>query len=247
MRAGQRRWVAEGWGWARGGGGGEAGPGGEGRGEEGRGGGARTRGRDGLLVDRGVDGRVGGGLELRDHAPGHLGRARVVHQLHVATEGAHCGEGALVLLAHLGAGKDELERRDGARVARADVAVAVLVDHQPPAVGEEDVVRSRLAVLHGLPDDDTAEPAVADEALDAVAHVEAQGLRVDELGRAVPQQLVPLRDDVDLERREEVLRRAALLGHVLVHDVDLGDRGDDALDGGERDDGGHRGGDVDGG
>ena len=55
------------------------------------------------------------------------------------------GEGA-----HLAARKDELKRRHGARVARTHVGVAVLVEHHAAAVGEQNVVRRRLAVLDRL-------------------------------------------------------------------------------------------------
>ena len=55
------------------------------------------------------------------------------------------GEGA-----HLCASKDELKRRHGARVARTHVRVAVLVEHHAAAVGEQNVVRRRLAVLDRL-------------------------------------------------------------------------------------------------
>ena len=53
----------------------------------------------------------------------------------------------------------------------------------------------------------TAHPDVGHQALDAVADAEAERVRVDELARAVPQQVVPLGDHVDLRRRQKVLIR----------------------------------------
>ena len=53
----------------------------------------------------------------------------------------------------------------------------------------------------------TAHPDVGDEALDTVADAEAERVRVDELARAVPQQVIPLGDHVDLRRRQKVLIR----------------------------------------
>lgn len=53
----------------------------------------------------------------------------------------------------------------------------------------------------------TADPDVGHEALDAVADAEAERVRVDELARAVPQQVIPLGDHVDLHRRQKVLIR----------------------------------------
>ena len=53
----------------------------------------------------------------------------------------------------------------------------------------------------------TSHPDVGDEALDAVADAEAERVRVDELARAIPQQVIPLGDYVDLRRRQKVLIR----------------------------------------
>ena len=53
----------------------------------------------------------------------------------------------------------------------------------------------------------TAHPDVGHEALDAVADAEAERVRVDELARAVPQQVIPLGDHMDLRRRQKVLIR----------------------------------------
>ena len=53
----------------------------------------------------------------------------------------------------------------------------------------------------------TAHPDVGHEALDTVADAEAERVRVDELARAVPQQVIPLGDYVDLRRRQKVLIR----------------------------------------
>ena len=53
----------------------------------------------------------------------------------------------------------------------------------------------------------TAHPDVGHEALDAVADAEAERVRVDELARAIPQQVIPLGNYVDLHRRQKVLIR----------------------------------------
>ena len=53
----------------------------------------------------------------------------------------------------------------------------------------------------------TSHPDVGDKALDAVADAEAERVRVDELARAIPQQVIPLGDYVDLRRRQKVLIR----------------------------------------
>ena len=53
----------------------------------------------------------------------------------------------------------------------------------------------------------TADPDVGHEALDAVADAEAERVRVDELARAIPQQVIPLGNYVDLHRRQKVLIR----------------------------------------
>ena len=80
---------------------------------------------------RGGDGQAGSCVEFC------LGGVEVV--------GRVWGEGA-----HLCASKDELKRRHGARVARTHVGVAVLVEHHAAAVGEQNVVSRRLAVLDRL-------------------------------------------------------------------------------------------------
>ena len=53
----------------------------------------------------------------------------------------------------------------------------------------------------------TAHPDVGHEALDAVADAEAERVRVDELARAIPQQVIPLGNYMDLHRRQKVLIR----------------------------------------
>ena len=53
----------------------------------------------------------------------------------------------------------------------------------------------------------TADPDVGHEALDAVADAEAERVRVDELARAIPQQVIPLGNYMDLHRRQKVLIR----------------------------------------
>ena len=67
----------------------------------------------------------------------------------------------------------------------------------------------------------TANPDVGHEALDAVADAEAERVRVDELAGAIPQQVIPLGDHVDLHRRQKVL--ISHLGRGSARDIIRGE------------------------